>query len=121
MTIAALSFLRLHPEAQPPLRVYGESAAWDLHAFLLSGAGHSINATVAPRSTKLIRTGLAMRPPQGSVILICSRSGLAQRSVFVTNAPGVVDPDYTGEILVLLHNNGLEPHYVKHGDRIATF
>lgn len=60
-----------------------------------------------------------MRPPPGHCIMICSRSGLATQSVFVANAPGIVDPDYIGEIKVILHNGGFMPHYIKHGDRIA--
>lgn len=114
-----LKVLRLHPEAQLPLRIYGESAAWDLHALCRTTSGHSFTTTIAPRSTRLIDTGLAMMAPKGSIILVCSRSGLAVRSIFVTNAPGVIDPDYTGEIKVLLYNGGFEPHYVKHGDRVA--
>jgi dUTP pyrophosphatase len=60
-----------------------------------------------------------MRPAPGHVILVCSRSGFAVRGIFVANAPGIVDPDYTGEIQVILFNGSTEPHYVKHGDRIA--
>lgn len=114
-----LSILRLRPEAQLPFRAYNESAALDLSAFLLNESGRPWTATIAPRSTKLIGTGLALLPPPGHLILICSRSGLAARSIFVANAPGVVDPDYTGEIKVALYNGGLEPAYVKHEDRIA--
>jgi len=115
----SLSILRLRSEAALPLRAYGESAAFDLSAFLLNETGRSLTATLAPRTTKVIGTGLAMLPPAGHLILICSRSGLAARSIFVANAPGVVDPDYTGEIKVALFNGGLEPYYVKHEDRIA--
>lgn len=111
--------VRLSKEAHLPSRAYGESAAWDISAMLLNDAGRPFTATLAPNSTRLIGTGLALRPPSGHVILICSRSGLATRSIFVANAPGVVDPDYTGEIKVALYNGGMEPHYVKHGDRIA--
>jgi dUTP pyrophosphatase len=39
--------------------------------------------------------------------------------VFVANAPGIVDPDYTGEIRIILFNGGIEPFFIKHGDRIA--
>jgi len=51
--------------------------------------------------------------------MVCSRSGLASRGIFVANAPGIVDPDYTGEIKVILFNGSQEPHYVRQGDRIA--
>lgn len=114
-----LEVLRLHRDATLPTRAYDESAAYDLSAHLLNDAGRPFTATIAPLTTRLIGTGLALRPPVGHLILICSRSGLALRSVFVANAPGVVDPDYTGEIKVELYNGGQGAHYVKHSDRIA--
>jgi dUTP pyrophosphatase len=114
-----LEVLRLEKEALMPTLAYGESAAWDLYAYVLNDVGRPMTTSVSPRTSKRIRTGLAMRAPVGNVLLVCSRSGLATKSIFVANAPGVVDPDYTGEIEVILHNGGLEPHYVKHGDRIG--
>lgn len=102
-----------------PVRAYGESAAYDLSAYLLNDVGRGMTITIAPHTTRLIGTGLAMRPPAGHLILICSRSGYASRGVFVANAPGVVDPSYTGEIKVALFNGSLDPFYVKHLDRIA--
>lgn len=114
-----LEVLFLKPDARDPLRAYAHSAGYDLHAYLKNDAGRPMTATIAPHTTKLLGTGLALRPPYAHLLLICSRSGLAARGVFVANAPGVVDPDYTGEIKVALFNGGLEPLYVKHEDRIA--
>lgn len=37
----------------------------------------------------------------------------------MANAPGIIDPDYTGELIILLANMGHETHYVSHGHRIA--
>ena len=52
--------------------------------------------------------------------LVCSRSGLAARhSVYVLNAPGVIDADYEGVVQVILHNNNYESYTVNEGDRIA--
>jgi dUTP pyrophosphatase len=114
-----LSIVRHQKEAQFPVRAYANSAALDLCAHLITPGGHSFTLTIQPNSVKLIGTGLAMRPAPGHVILVCSRSGLATRGIFVANAPGVVDPDYIGEIRVALFNGSMEPHYVKHRDRIA--
>ena len=38
---------------------------------------------------------------------------------FVSNAPGILDADYRGEIKVILHNLGKSPFSVKPGDRVA--
>jgi dUTP pyrophosphatase len=115
----SLQFVKLHEQAQLPFRAYNESAGYDLSACLISDLGRPNTLIIPPRMTRTVSTGLALRPPPGHLILICSRSGMAQKSVFVSNAPGVVDPDYTGEIKVLLFNGGTESFYVKHEDRIA--
>ena len=53
------------------------------------------------------------------VALVCSRSGLALNGIVVANSPGIIDPDYQGEIGVILHNNGFDTKFIKSGDRIA--
>lgn len=48
------------------------------------------------------------------------RSGLAARNgLSVVNGPGLVDPNYRGEIRVLLINLGDEPFVAAAGDRVA--
>lgn len=67
----------------------------------------------------MVPTGIEIEVPPNHFGAVCSRSGLAGRSIWVANAPGVIDPDYRGEIKVLLHNGGIETQYIKHDDRIA--
>jgi dUTP pyrophosphatase len=58
--------------------------------------------------------------PTGYEVQIRPRSGLAlQSGVTVANAPGTVDSDYRGELMVILVNLGGEPFVVKRGERIA--
>jgi len=48
------------------------------------------------------------------------RSGLAARhGILVPNAPGTIDPDYRGELKVLLLNAGQEEVVLARGERIA--
>ena len=48
------------------------------------------------------------------------RSGLARKfGISLPNAPGTIDSDYRGEVLVLLVNLGTEPFIVEPGDRVA--
>jgi dUTP pyrophosphatase len=117
--LTTLTWVRLHPEASEPFLAYDESAAYDLSLCAISDNGRPNNVILPPNFTKIFPTGIALRPPAGHLILICSRSGMAQKSVFVSNAPGVIDPTYTGEIKVLLFNGGTNSMHFKHGDRIA--
>lgn len=105
--------------AMMPVRAYDESIGLDIHAFLLSERGMASKSLIPPNTTRLIPTGVHVRPPPGHAVLVCSRSGLAKESIFVANAPGVVDPDYTGEIFVALYNGSHISWYVHHQMRIA--
>lgn len=68
----------------------------------------------------LVPTGLALQFPTGFEGQIRPRSGLAaKRGVTVLNAPGTIDADYRGEVMVLLVNLGDALFVVERGDRIA--
>lgn len=68
----------------------------------------------------LVPTGETVELDDNAVGLVCSRSGLAwEHGVVVLNAPGVIDPDYKGELLVILHNTTNVDYAVSKGDRIA--
>jgi len=76
--------------------------------------------TINPDETVIFRTNIAFDIPLGYDIKIYSRSGLAARnSIFVLNAPAVIDKDYVGEIMIILHNVGKYPVIINSGDRIA--
>lgn len=61
-----------------------------------------------------------MEVPEQCAGLIYARSGLAcKRGLAPANKVGVVDSDYRGEIIVVLHNHGSEPQVIANGERIA--
>ena len=73
-----------------------------------------------PGERRALRTGLAFELPPGLEMQVRPRSGLALRhGVTLPNAPGTVDPDYRGELLVILHNVGDEPVAIARGERVA--
>ena len=47
------------------------------------------------------------------------RSGLAEKGIILANAPGTIDPDYRGEVGILLENRSDKPYRVEFGERIA--
>lgn len=110
----------LNPAATLPTQGSQDAVGFDLYACLISNTGRSTTALVPPKICKAIPTGLRIRPPHGYFATVCSRSGLAvDHGLFVANAPGIIDPDYRGEIKVLLYNGGHESYYVQHGDKVA--
>lgn len=68
----------------------------------------------------IIPTGFKFQVPMGYEGQIRSRSGLAfKHQVVVVNAPGTLDADFTGELMVGLVNHGDSGFHVSRGDRIA--
>jgi dUTP pyrophosphatase len=102
----------LHPAARPPARTRAGDAAYDLscvEGFVLM-----------PGERAMIATGVAVAIPPGVAGLVLPRSGLAHRhGISCVNSPGLVDPNYRGELRVILINHGSEPFSAKAGDRIA--
>ena len=74
---------------------------------------------VIPTSERmLVSTGIAVVLPNGVYGRVAPRSGLAVKHGIQVGA-GVIDPDYTGEVKVVLFNHGEKDFEVKKGDRIA--
>jgi dUTP pyrophosphatase len=101
-----------------PLPAYQTSGAagLDLVAALPQGDG----TVVAPGHRLLVPCGFAMALPEGYEAQVRPRSGLAVKfGVTVLNAPGTIDADYRGEVMVPLINLGQDDFVVRRGDRIA--
>ena len=75
--------------------------------------------TLPPGGRAAVPTGLRLAIPEGYEGQVRARSGLARRGLLLPNAPGTIDADYRGEVLVLLLNAGDEAVTLAHGDRIA--
>lgn len=76
--------------------------------------------TLAPGERKLIPTGIYIGLLDGYEAQVRPRSGLAlKHGISVCNTPGTIDPDYSGQIGVVLINHGQENFIVNDGERIA--
>ena len=71
---------------------------------------------LAPSERTSVPTGLVLAVPAGFEVQVRPRSGLALRhGVTVANAPGTVDSDYRGELMVILVNLGREGYVIRRG------
>ena len=110
----AIRVKKLRQKAILPTYGSAEAAGADLYACLEEPI------TIAPGESVFVPTGLAMELPKGYAGLIYARSGLAcKRGLAPANKVGVVDSDYRGEFMVVLHNHGSENQCIAHGERIA--
>lgn len=106
----ALKVKKLAFEAHLPTRGSGGAVGYDLYAHC--------DCVIPPTKRALIATGIAVVVPAGVYGRVAPRSGLAVKHGIQVGA-GVIDPDYTGEIKVLLFNHGDDDFVVQKGDRIA--
>ena len=105
---------RLREQAILPTYGSQDAAGADLYACLDS------ELVIGPGESAFVPTGLAMEIPKGCAGLIYARSGLAcKRGLAPANKVGVIDSDYRGEFMVVLHNHGTQSQTVCHGERIA--
>jgi dUTP pyrophosphatase len=99
-----------------PERATAHAAGMDLRAAIPEGE----TWVLAPGERRLVPTGLVVAIPPGCEGQVRPRSGLAFRhGLTVLNAPGTIDADYRGEVMVLLVNHGREPFPLARGERIA--
>jgi dUTP pyrophosphatase len=76
--------------------------------------------TILPMGRALIPTGVSVELPDGFEAQMRPRSGLAlKKGLTLPNSPGTIDPDYRGEIKIIVANIGAEPVTIACGDRIA--
>ena len=107
---------RLDSSAGLPLPEYKSSHA----AAMDVAAAVEAPLTLRPGDRELVPCGFAIALPDGFEAQLRPRSGLASRhGVTVVNAPGTIDADYRGEVMVALINLGREPFVVERGMRIA--
>ncbi len=69
----------------------------------------------------LVPAGVAVQPRRAGVAgFVYSRSGLgAKQGLTVAQGVGVIDPDYTGEIFVMLLNTSGKEKTLRRGERMA--
>ncbi len=104
----------LKPNAILPTYGSAEAAGADLYACI------DEDVQIMPNESVFVPTGLAMELPQGYAGLVYARSGLAcKRGLAPANKVGVIDSDYRGELIVVLHNHGTTPQVISTGERIA--
>lgn len=107
-----LKVKKLHPEAKLPSKSRDSDEGYDLYCL------EDIDLT--PGETVKVKTGIALGLPKDHWAKIEGRSGLASKGITVYG--GVIDNEYTGEIIVCLHNsNHWKGEKFTKGSKIAQF
>ncbi len=105
--------LETNPDLPLPDRATAFSAGYDVRSA-------EPDFELAPGEIRAVSTGLVMELPPGLECQVRPRSGLAARhGITLPNSPGTIDPDYRGELKVLMQNGGGEIVLIRRGERIA--
>lgn len=96
--------------AKLPVRKSAKAAGSDICA--------DMDAIVPARGYTVVQTGVAATAFEGYYIQVASRSGIMFSHGVMATA-GVIDEDYTGEIMVILYNCTDCDFNITKGDRIA--
>ncbi len=105
--------LPTNPDLPLPERASEHAAGYDVRS-----AEEPV--TLQPGEIRLVATGLVMELPEGVECQVRPRSGLAlKHGITLPNSPGTIDPDYRGELRVIMQNLGPEPVTLARGERIA--
>jgi dUTP pyrophosphatase len=108
-------FLRLdtNPDLPLPARATPHAAGYDIRSA-------EPDFQLLPGAIRAVATGLLMELPPGLECQVRPRSGLAARyGITLPNSPGTIDPDYRGEVKVLMQNTGADAVWIRRGERIA--
>lgn len=108
---------RLENNVELPKKSTEGSVGYDIKA-LISNKDLGV---IFPNESKLISTGVYVSDmPENMEIQVRSRSGMSlKKGLIVLNSPGTIDPDYRGEIKVILHNVSHTIQVVSNKDKIA--
>lgn len=98
--------------ATPPQRMSTEAAGLDLAI--------TTAVTIPVNGVVMAGTGIAVSLPEGTHGQVHGRSSLAVRhGLTLANNVGIIDSDYTGEIMLALRNLGNERVHLEAGTRVA--
>ncbi|WP_173431807.1 dUTP diphosphatase [Sharpea azabuensis] len=110
-----LKIKRLTDDAILPIRAHKSDAGLDLTCTKIT---QELNE--AGQLILVYHTGLAVEIPEGFVGLLFQRSSVAKKSLTLTNAVGVIDSGYRGEILCKFRSTtDVVPAIYKPGERFA--
>jgi dUTP pyrophosphatase len=106
----SLQIQKLVPEAILPSLPTPGAAGYDLYSYT--------ECVVEPGRRLVVPLGFSIQIPDGMYGRIAPRTGLAVKHGLDVLG-GVVDPDYDGEIKVVLYNSDRYPFVIHSGYRIA--
>jgi dUTP pyrophosphatase len=105
-----IGFMKLVSTATIPTKAHDDDLGFDLYT--------SEAVSIPPQSLVKIPTGIAVQFPKGIGGIFKERSGLSIKTSLEIRA-GVIDPQYTGELIIIMYNPTSTYHSFPVGTKIA--
>lgn len=102
---------RLHPDAVRPAQGSFDAVGFDICV--------AEGGLIEPFSGAVFGTGWRFLIPVDYEMQVRSRSGLSSKGLIVGNTPATIDPDYRGELKIILRNLTGEAFLISPGERVA--
>ena len=113
MGLVRFQRLPSNPDLPLPERATPQAAGYDIRSA-------EDEVVLAPGEIRLVGTGLLMELPEGVECQVRPRSGLAlKHGITLPNSPGTIDPDYRGEVKIIMQNSGTKSVTLSRGERVA--
>ena len=113
MGLVRFQRLPSNPDLPLPERATPQAAGYDIRSA-------EDEVVLAPGEIRLVSTGLLMELPEGVECQVRPRSGLAlKHGITLPNSPGTIDPDYRGEVRIIMQNSGTKSVTLSRGERVA--
>ena len=109
-----LEYVRMRDSAKPPMRSNPSDAGLDV----FFNPENNTSVIVEPGDSVVLQTGYRFGVPHGYMLEVKNRSSMAAKKQLLVGAC-VIDPGYSGEVFINLHNVGMEPQIINTGDKIA--
>ena len=107
--MSILKFKKLSSNAFPPVKGSQDSVGFDLKS--------AETVTVEALNKGVICSDLAIEVPEGCYGRIAARSSTALQNLIIGG--GVIDPDFRGNVKIIVHNLNKEPITINKGSRVA--
>jgi len=115
-----IKICKIREGAKLPTRAHELDAGMDI--YYCPNAEEKLYSTedyhVPPKESRLLSTGIKVDVPYGHMLEIKNKSGIASKRQLLVGAC-VIDPGYSGEVFVNLHNIGYSTQVIEPGDKIA--
>lgn len=109
--LVSINIKKLHPDAIIPTRGSEFAVGYDLYS--------CETVIIQPNEVTSIPTGISVEIPENYEFQVRSRSGLGSKGLIITNSPGTIDPDYRGEIKVMMTSVTEKSYTLEKGTRVA--